>query len=146
MPADDLVQKGSPEPIFCLDWDLSICVQAPHGYLRVPPLQKASSVLPVEGAVLACLIPSPQVAKVQLKLSSSVSSSHGSIPSTSFSLALTNAIFSHSCLFRALLQGSFSVPVILLVSPMLYLLLLVPAGKQQLPVSALQPFHSFLCC
>lgn len=145
MPADDLVQKGSPEPIFCLDWDLSMCASTPW----VPegsPAPKASSVLPVEGAVLACLIPSPQVAKVQLKLSSSVSSSHGSIPSTSFSLALTNAIFSHSCLFRALLQGSFSVPVILLVSPMLYLLLLVPAGKQQLPVSALQPFHSFLCC
>lgn len=41
----------------------------------------------------ACLVPSHRVAKVQLKLSSGVSSSHGSIPATSFSLALTNAIF-----------------------------------------------------
>lgn len=133
--AHPLPGLGSQHPCASTPW-------VPGGF----PSPEASPELPVEGAVLACLIPSPQVAKAQLKLSSRVSSSHGSIPSTSFSLALTNAIFSHSCLFRALLQGSFSVPVILLVSPMLYLLLLIPAGKQQLPVSALQPFHCFLRC
>lgn len=66
-------RDGSPEPILSLGWDLSICVQAPHGYLRVtPPLPRASAAVPVEGAVLACLIPSPHIAEVHLKLSPSV--------------------------------------------------------------------------